>query len=94
MDSFYAGGNDDILGCTYVRCMRITKNYDELFVSNEDGLPMRVARCDEEILGTLNIGPFLKILEFNGELRCWGGGGVGAKWASTFKWLALISREY
>lgn len=36
------------------------------------------------------------MLDVNGEFRVMlgGGRGGGAKWASTFTWLALLSREY
>ena len=43
---------------------------DELLVSNEDGLPLRVVGGDEDILSTLKIGSFLKLLDVNMESRC------------------------
>ena len=47
---------------------------DEFPMRNEDGLPLRVARGNEDILGTLRIDPFLKTLDFNMEFRCLVGG--------------------
>lgn len=44
LNSFYARGDEDILGCTRVRCTRAIENYDQLLVRNEDGLPLRVAQ--------------------------------------------------
>ena len=53
-------------------------NCDELLVRNEDGLPLRVARGDEDIQGTLKINQFLNILDDNREFRClWVGRGYG-----------------
>ena len=70
LDSFYVGGDEDIPRYTYVRCMGTLKNCDQFLMSNEDGLPLRVA----QLLGTLKIDPFLKFLDVNREFRCWGRG--------------------
>ena len=72
LDSFYARGDEEIPRCTYVRCMGTLNICDELLMRNEDGLFVIVARGDEDILGTLNIEPFLKILDVNEEFICWG----------------------
>ena len=51
---------------------------DEFLVSNEDGLPLRVARGNEDIIDTVKIDPFLNILDVNGEFRyCRAGGWFG-----------------
>ena len=50
---------------------------DEFPMRNEYGLPLRVVGGDEDILGTLKIDDFLKILYVNREFRCWGGGWWG-----------------
>ena len=55
LDSFYVGDDEDIPVCTHVTCMGTLKNYDQLFVSNEDGLPLRVA----QLQGTLKIDPLI-----------------------------------
>ena len=46
---------------------------NEFLMSNEDRLPLRVARGDEEIPGTLKIDHFLNIFYVNMQFRC----GVG-----------------
>ena len=46
---------------------------DELLVSNEDGLLLRVAGGDKDIPSTLKIDHFLKISDVNGKFICWGG---------------------
>ena len=54
LDSFYARGDEELLRCSYVRYMRNIKNFDQLLITNEDGLPMKVA----QLPGTLEIDPF------------------------------------
>ena len=55
MDSFYAEGKGEKnVGYTRVKCMRTLQNCDEFLISNEEGLPLRVA----QIPGTLNNFPF------------------------------------
>lgn len=54
LDSFYARGDEDIHGCSHVKCIGTLKNCDQLLVSNEDGLPLKVP----QLPGTLKIDPF------------------------------------
>ena len=50
------------------------KYCDDFLMRKEDGLPLRVAGGNEDILGTLKIDPLLKILDVNREFRfLWGG---------------------